>query len=132
MTLSVDANISAEEDLLGKYVSDLQSDVTISNGVISGTLLYVTGYNGFSGKASERKGNYLALHFATTEAGSTISVELVNGTVGHPVTLDADGILISRISDKDTQYLRVVAEAEGYTKTVREYKLTGLTLTPSS
>ena len=131
MTLSVDADISAETDLLGKYVTDLQSDVAISNGEITGTLLYVTGYNGFSGKASERKGNYLALHFETEEEGSSIAVELVNGTVGHPVTLDPDGIIILRITNKDTQYLRVVANAEGYTKTVREYHLSGLTLNAS-
>lgn len=91
----------------------------------------MTGYTGFSGKASERKGNYLALYCSTEEEGSTITVELINGTVGHPVTLDSDGLIIMRISDKDTQRVRVVASKDGYTDTVREYSLTGLTLNAS-
>lgn len=132
MTLSVDADISAETDLLGKVVTDLQEDVAISNGGFTGTLKYVTGYTGFSGKASERKGNYLVFHCATTEQGSTITVELINGNVGHPVTLDADGIMIARISNKDTQSIRVVASKDGYTDTVRTYSLSGLTLTPEA
>lgn len=88
----------------------------------------MTGYTGFSGKASERKGNYLALH-CTAEEGATITVELINGTVGHPVTLDPDGLIILRIADKDTQSVRVVASKDGESNT-NTYSLNGLTLTP--
>lgn len=113
--------------MLGKVVSDLQSDVTISNGVISGTLKYVTGYTGFSGNVEEQSGNYLALHFDTNIDVDSITVELLNGTVGHPVTLDSDGLIVLRIADKDTQSVRVVA-TKGADIAVETYSLSGLTL----
>lgn len=89
----------------------------------------MTGYTGFSGDPTEQEGNYLALHFEVPEAEeATISVELINGSVGHPVTLDPDGLLITRITDKDTQILEVVASLEGYPDVTKRYSLAGLTL----
>ena len=76
-------------------MSDLQEDVVVSNGVINGTLHYVTGYTGFSGDPEEQEGNYLALHFEAEDATS-ISVHAI-GSEMAPVTLDEDGILILRV-----------------------------------
>lgn len=100
--------------------------MSISNGVISGTLKKVTGYTGFSGDPEEQSGNYLALKF-TAEEGATVTVELINGTVGHPVTLDEDMNIVIRIADKDTQSIEVVASKGGASST-KTYALTGLTL----
>ena len=97
MSLSVDADISADTDLLGKSVTDLQEDVFIGEGVIGGTLHYVTGYTGFSGDPAEQEGNYLAIHFEDDSA-SSISVKVV-GSEHDPVTLDEDGILVVRIRE---------------------------------
>ena len=97
MSLSVDADISADTDLLGKSVTDLQEDVFIGEGVIGGTLHYVTGYTGFSGDPAEQEGNYLAIHFEDDSA-SSISVKVV-GSEHDPVTLDPDGILVVRIRE---------------------------------
>ena len=97
MSLSVDADISADTDLLGKSVTDLQEDVTIGKDAIGGTLHYVTGYTGFSGDPAEQEGNYLALHFADEDATS-ISVKVV-GSEHDPVTLDPDGLLVLRIRE---------------------------------
>ena len=130
ITLTGDVNIAADEDLLGKVVGDLQDNIVISGDTISGTLKYVTGYTGFSGNVEEQSGNYLALHFDTNIDVDSITVELLNGTVGHPVTLDSDGIIILRIADKDTQSVRVVA-TKGDEVTVKKYSLTGLTLNQS-
>lgn len=49
------------DDLLGKYASDLQKDVTVSANNILGTLKYVTDYTGFSGDPELQEGNYLAI-----------------------------------------------------------------------
>jgi len=130
ISLSIDADISAETDLLGKSVTDLQSDIAFGDGAITGTLKHVTGYTGFSGDVSEQSGNYLAFHVGTNIAADQITVELVNGTVGHPVTLDSDGLAVFRISNKATQRVKVVAYKDGAVA-VKEYGLTGLTLNES-
>lgn len=91
---------------------------------------YVTGYTGFSGLSSEQDGNYLALKVSTVpDTNVTTTVELVGGTKG-PVTLDADMNIVIRVTDKDTQSIRVVA-AKGAQSTTKEYGLTGMTLTPA-
>lgn len=119
--LTVDSDISASEDLFGKTVSDLQSGITIGENSITGTLKYVEDYTGFSSDPEMQSGNYLVIHCEVNDT-TPITVEVVNGVSG-PVTLDADGIIVLRIADKDTQSVRVVSG--DITKT---YSLTGLTV----
>lgn len=116
--------------MLGKSATDLQSNIVIGADSISGTLKYVTGYTGFSGDSSEQSGNYLAFHAATDVEADSITIELINGTVGYPVTLDSEGLAIVRITNKDTQRIRVIAYKDGGCA-VKEYSLTGLTLNQS-
>ncbi len=130
ISLAANADIAAGVDLFGKTVSDLQENVTISDDTISGILKYVTDYTGFSGDVSEQSGNYLVLHFDTNIEVDSITVELINGTLGHPVTLDSDGIIVLRIADKDTQSVRVVA-TKGNDIAVKTFTLDGLTLNES-
>lgn len=120
--------LSGDVDLLGKTADDLQEDVEVANGAITGTLAYVTGYTGFSGDVAEQSGNYLALKVTAIE-GATIAVELINGTVGHPVELDEDGMIVLRIANKSTQSVEVVATKDSLSE-VQRFSLTGLTLTP--
>lgn len=63
----------------------------------------------------------------TLSADDVITVELIGGTVGHPVTLDADRNIVLRITNVNTQSIEVVATNGEETETKR-YKLTGLTL----
>ena len=88
---TIDADIEDSVDLLGKKASDLQEGVFIVDGKVFGTLKYVTGYTGFSGRADEQEGYYLALHYEYEGADSI----KVNG-----VTLDSDGIHILIIKKK--------------------------------
>lgn len=105
----------------------MQEEIEIDGTEISGTLHYVEGYTGFSGDPAEQEGNYLALHFAANDPTAEISVELIGGTVGNPKKLDDDGLCIFRISNKDTQLIRVYAESDNGT-VVKTYSLSGLTL----
>ena len=89
----VDADISPDTDLLGKSVSDLQKDISISNGTISGTLHYVTGYTGFDAEINE--GHFIALH-AEAEDATSISVRPL-GSTADPAPLDEDGLYILHI-----------------------------------
>lgn len=125
--MSVSSDVGAETNLLGKVVADLQSGVTVSGSEITGTLLYVTGYTGFSGDATEQSGNYLALK-CTAQSGDTITVDLVGGSHPGAVTLDDDGIVVLRITNKNTQKVRYVATAADGTTETREFGLSGLTL----
>ena len=99
----------------------------VGHGVISGTLNYVTNYTGFSGNVAEQSGNYLALKCTTGSLDDTITVELIGGTVGHPVTLDEDRNIVIRITNPETQSIEVVA-TDGEVSTSTVYALTGLTL----
>lgn len=118
--------VAADVDLLGKLAGELQDNVVVNDGAISGTLKYVTEYTGFSGDESMQSGNYLAIK-AEAFGGATITVELINGTVGHPVTLDADGMIVLRIADIATQSVEVIA-TKGNVSEKATYTLTGLTL----
>lgn len=117
--LTVDSNISNSVDLFGKTVNDLQTGVTIGEDSITGTLLYVDDYTGFSSDPAMQSGNYIVIHCEVNDT-TPITVEVVNGVSG-PVTLDDDGIIVLRIADKDTQTIRVVSG-----DITKNYSLTGL------
>lgn len=118
---------NGETDVLGKTVAELQSGVKISGSTISGTLNNIDGYTGFSGNVAEQSGHYLVLRAVTGNASDTITVELIGGTVGHPVTLDSDRNIVLRIANTSTQSVKVVATDGEHTVT-KSYSLTGLNL----
>lgn len=97
---------------------------------ISGALKYVTGYTGFSGDEAEQSGNYLALKCDAGE-GATITVELVGGNLGHPVTLDEDKNIVLKIGDNTRQSVKVVATKDGQT-VEKVFSLTDLALESAS
>ena len=130
IALSIDADISAEENLLGKYVDDLQEDVEITDRAVIGTLKYVTGYTGFSGDVSEQSGNYLVTHAEVPDVtGVTIKAKLEGSDYG-PVTLDSDGLLITRIRSEEylKGHLIFTAYKDGCKPVTKMWALNGLTL----
>ena len=122
--LTVDVNIPVNEDLFGKVVADLQDGVAVGSDSITGTLKYVDDYTGFSSKTAEQSGNYLAIH---AEVPGVDDVT-ITGTVTKPSVLDADGIIVLYIADKDTQTVTVKASKEGCEDVTKVYTLTGLTV----
>ena len=60
--LTIDADIGASVDLLGKYVADLQKDVVVGKYMLEGELNYIDDYTGFSGDPALQIGHYIALH----------------------------------------------------------------------
>ena len=125
--MSVDADISAGTDLFGKSVTDLQEDIEVSSGAITGTLKYVSGgWDSGTWGADESSGNYLALHCESEEEGAVITVEIVGGDHG-PQTLDDDGLIICRIKNT-SQKIKVTVSKSGYSSVTKTYTLTGITL----
>lgn len=114
-------------NVLGKKVNELQSGVGILNGSIYGRLKNVEGYTGFSGDPAEQNGHYLVLKMDTASADDVITVELIGGTLGHPVTLDEDRNIVLRITDPKTQAVEVIA-TDGNDTVTKRYTLESLRL----
>lgn len=107
---------------MGKAASDLQSDVDVLDGSITGTLKYVTGYTGYSESPELQVGNFIALHAEVTNVeGATITV-----TMTRTATLEDDGNVVARVADKDTQTLTFTATKEGYPDNVQTFDLSEL------
>lgn len=95
----------------------MQQGVTVNGkDSVSGTLKYVTGYTGFSGDVEEQSGHYLVLH-ATHATADSIKAKLHGGKHGE-VTLDSDGILVTRVTDPATQTIEFKAVKSGVTSSV--------------
>lgn len=118
--MSVDADIDAAEDILGKTVDELQDDIEIEDDAVSGTLLYIDDYTGFSEDTDLQVGNFLAIH---AEVPYVDDVEI---TCEDGVVLDS-GVIVIRVTDKSTQTVTVVASKEGCESVTRELTLDGLT-----
>jgi len=127
LVIGADADIAVDEDLLGKVVGDLQSDVAITDDAVSGTLAYVDDYTGFSGDPTLQVGNFLALHFECDDA-TTITAQLIGGDF-PAVTLDESGICIFRIKNT-SETIKLVATNANVTSE-RVLTLTDLVLSNS-
>ena len=113
--------------VLGKAVNLLQDNVIVNDNFIQGHLNYVTGYTGFSGNTEYQSGNYLVLKFAATD-GATTTVELTNALDARgPVTLDSDMNCVFRVTDKNSQKIKVVTTLNGDSIT-KVYSLSSLTV----
>lgn len=122
--MKVKADIPSTTDLLGKYVTDLQEGIVVGEIALGGTSKYVENYTGYSGDVTLQQGNYIALH-ATADTGATITAQLIGGADAAK-TLDADGIVIARLTTNATS-IRFTATKGGKTQ-VRDYSLLALKL----
>ena len=98
MALTIDTDVAADTDLLGKVIGDLQENVHVYRESVEGTLFYVDDYTGFSGDPKEQVGHYLVLH-ATVPGVTGYTITVLSPT-GKTVTLDSDGILVLHVLDK--------------------------------
>lgn len=129
MTVNVDANIGADEDLSGKIVSDLQEGISIGPDGVSGTLKYVADYSS-AFESGENSGNYLAIR-CSTPGVEDATIE-VTSSDESPVVFDAEtDIAVCRIADKSTQTIEVVAYKDDQSDSVT-LDLSQLTLEDNS
>lgn len=111
--------------MFDKTVDDLQSDITVGERGISGTLKYVDDYSSAGYAGDEKSGYFLVIHAEAAE-GATITAEITNGDHGE-VTLDEDGILITRI--KNTQQKIIIKATKTGAETItKTFTLNGLKL----
>ena len=100
-------------DLFGKNCEDLQEDIAVANGAITGTLKYVTGYTGFSGKAKEQKGNFIAIKVTNSSADEIYAGIAPSVSGKELVKLDPDGIIVIQVNDHENQEIRVEVVKDG-------------------
>ena len=125
--LKLDVEIAADENLLGKYVGDLQYNLRVDGDTISGTSFMTEDYTGFSGEPELQKGNFIAIHASVPDVEDvTIKVHVTNAEVLSDVTLDSDGILVFRITDPKKQKLTFTASKAGFSDFSRTYTLSSV------
>ena len=119
---------SGGSTVLGKQVSDLQSDVTIGTNAITGTLIKNDGWE--SGPL-EGEGYFMALKFTASDWNAYDSVRVglnpSEGTGLVEVKTDPDKNGVFKITDKEEQNF-VIETRSGATVIRKEYDLSGLTL----
>lgn len=120
--------MASSEDLWGTSVSDVQSNVAVSDNAITGTLKYVA-----SGALADGwgAGNFLAISLAdNTYTGLTsvkIGLEPSAGAGLQEIIDDPDKAGVFKITDKYNQKF-VVVQTNGKNTVTQKYSLSGLTL----
>lgn len=110
----------------------MQSDISVSDFSITGTLKYVTEYTGFSSDTSEQSGNFLALTLTPDPVDTDVSFRVLNGTHEEYKAVDpADWTIVARISDISTQKIEVKCVKDSKTK-LFTYSLEELTVLSES
>lgn len=126
---------SGSVEVFDKAVSDLQSDIAISDeGAITGTLKYVTGYTGYSQSPELQSGNFLALTLADNDFSEYTSVKVgldpSEGSGLVEIRNDPDHNVVARIADATTQKFVIVA-SNYFGSVTQEYDLSDLTINES-
>lgn len=114
----------------GKGASDIQSDIAITDGKVTGELKFIEG--GIAPGTLSGDGYFIGLKFSNFADGltySNVKVGLVPSSTGMDLqTLDSDTNAVFKISDKNNQKIKVVQADNAGHKNVQYLDLTGLTL----
>ena len=102
---------TGDEDLWGKKASDLQEDIAINDGVITGTSKYVENYDPQSNLT-----NFLVLQATSNIEGATITGQIIGG-LSPAQTLDADGIILFKLDPTKTQSIQFVVSTSKMSRT---------------
>lgn len=112
------------------HPADFQSDITVTDGKITGALQFIEGGLSPSGPLSG-DGYFIALKFDDFSSGLTyedVKVGLNPSEGTGLVTLDSDKNAVFKITDKNVQKLKTVqADAQGH-KNIQYFDLSGLEL----
>lgn len=112
-----------------KVASDLQSDITVANGKITGTLNFIEGGLSPSGYLSG-DGYFLALKWSDPDEDATsllVGLQPSEGSGLVEAIDDTDRNGVFKISNKNTQEL-IFIQSNATARTVQTFDLSGLTL----
>ena len=110
-----------------KKVSDMQENIVVADGKITGTLKFIKGGIAPSGILAG-DGYFLALKFSEVDASATSKkVGFVPSEGSGLVELDEDMNSFGRVTNKDNQIFEVLI-TDGTRKGIQKFDLSGLTL----
>ena len=114
--------------MFGTLVSDMQDNVSVSNGKITGTLKYMD-----SGDlvTTWGEGYFLALKFTDLDENATsvkVGLDPSQGSGLVEIINDPDKNGAFKITNKDVQKYKVVSTGEGYSDRVQTFDLSELVL----
>lgn len=120
--------VDGDTDFWGTTASDMQTEVTVANGAITGTLKKLT-----SGQlvTDWGEGYFLGLAFTDLDSrAATVKVGLrpSQGSGLVDIVPDPDRMGVFKITDKDAQKFVVESADTSGTKTTQVFDLSGLTL----
>ena len=112
------------DDLLGAELTDLQTDVTIADGSISGTIKYKEDYDGWSTGA---EGHFFAIKATTTSGIVNITGVTPNGEKTFKIydsddSTNYDGVFIMQIKNDNLEQL-IFDYVDGNETTTKAYKI---------
>ncbi len=114
--------------------SDIQSDVAVSGGEVTGELKFIDG--GIPALGFPDDGYYLGLKFSNFAEGLTyenVKVSIEPSAIGRePQTLDSDKNAVFKVTDKDNQKIKVVQSDNAGHKNIQYFGLSGLELEAST
>ena len=128
--LTISGNFEAEtSQLFGKSLSDIQTDVTITDGRITGTSKYISDWSAYSpGDTYFQNGHFLALYVNVANAtGVTYTAKLTK-----EAELDSDQIVVFFLEDRAGIPIVIKASKSGFETAVRTLDWSGLTLAPQA
>lgn len=127
----VTVSAGSKTSLWGTDIADLQADIAVTGGAITGTLKYY----GDTSKAIVRDwgpGYFIYLKYANFSSGlsyADVKQGLVPSEGTGLLALDSDADALIKVTDKDHQKLKVVQTAPDGRHYVQYFTLSGLTLT---
>ena len=124
-------SVSAESDtpILGKNVSEFQSNIQIEDDKVTGTLNYIEGFTEFNGSdPTEQEGNYLFLNFKDTVADK-IESKLVGGKSEKFIDCTSDKWMLYLVSESCTAIQLKLTKGENVIE--KTLDISDLTLTPN-
>lgn len=123
-----DINVQAEKasaEYLGVKASQMQSNIVVADGAITGTLKFIQGGIAGAGPLAG-DGNFMFLKFVDPNESDSVEVGLVPTQGTGFVELDSDMNAVFKIASTE-QLLEVKTTVDGVTKT-QVFDLSGLTL----
>ena len=128
--LTVAPDDSADYFDSGKGASDIQSNIAINDGRVTGELKFIEG--GIAAGTLSGDGYFIGLKFSNFASGLTytdVKVGIVPSATGMPLqTLDIDKNAVFKVSNKNTQKIKIVqSDSQGH-KNIQLLDLSGLTL----
>lgn len=119
------ASTPSSIDLWGQDSDDLQENIVVADGAITGTLKKLT-----SGALVNRwgEGYFIALTMSNIDADTLYTMAGLNPSVSSGmVKLDADKTIVCKVTNKTTQKFEVIQYSQ-YSACKQVFDLSGLTL----